>query len=388
MNRAWARRVASLTLVGIIPSIAVLADDVEFQIQTILKVEREGVGHSAATIALRNLAQQPATSLMPLLRGIDHANPLAANWLQGAFEAIADRNLKPGQRLPKEELEVFVLDRAHSPQSRQLAFDWLVKIDPSAKDRLVPRMHDDPSAEFRRTAVQRLIDAATKAKEGNDVANSKRLYLQAFRAAIDPDQLDLAFDELTKMGEKPDLRSQLGLLSSWWLIGPFDHRKGIGFDAIYPPELEIALTKKYAGMNGEVSWVKKESDERHAIMDLNQLIARHKGAVAYAYCEFESDRARPVDIRLGTPNGWKLWLNEKVLFAHEEYHLMMLMDQYRAPAQLQAGTNRILLKICQNEQTEDWAQDWQFQVRICDSSGAAILPANGNHPDSAGALQK
>ena len=90
-----------------------------------------------------------------------------------------------------------------------------------------------------------------------------------------------------------------------------------------------------------------------------------------------------VEIRLGTPNGWKLWVNGKLVFAHEEYHQLTQMDQYRTPVLLQAGTNRILLKICQNEQTEDWAQDWEFQVRVCDSSGTAVLPLNANQPDTA-----
>jgi hypothetical protein len=42
---------------------------------------------------------------------------------------------------------------------------------------------------------------------------------------------------------------------------------------------------------------------------------------------------------------------------------------------LTAGMNVILLKVCQNEQTEDWAQDWKFQLRVSDSSGAAVEPA-------------
>ena len=61
-------------------------------------------------------------------------------------------------------------------------------------------MIDDPSTEFRRAAVQRLLDAAAKTKESQNVAASKELYGQAFRAALDPDQLDLAFDELTALG--------------------------------------------------------------------------------------------------------------------------------------------------------------------------------------------
>jgi hypothetical protein len=388
MMRDWLQRVVSLTLVWACCNISALADDVETQVQTILNVKKEGAGHAAATAAAKKLSRQPAASLMPLLQGMDQANPLAANWLRGAFEAIADRNLKAGTLLPKAELEAFVLDRVHAPPSRQLAFDWLVRIDPSAANRLIPGMLDDPSSEFRRAAVQQLIDAAAKAIDAKDEAQGKELYLEAFRAARDPDQLDRAFDELSKLGEKPDLKRQLGLLSRWWLIGPFDHREGIGFDAVYPPETEVDLQQKYMGTLGEVSWVKKESDERHGIMDLNKLLARHKGAVAYASCEFESDRVQPVEIRLGTPNGWKLWVNGKLVFAHEEYHLMRQMDQYRPQAMLNAGTNRILLKICQNEQSEDWAQDWQFQLRVCDSSGKAVLPVDAKLSDATDAARR
>ena len=104
-------------------------------------------------------------------------------------------------------------------------------------------------------------------------------------------------------------------------------------------------------------------------MDLNKLISPEHGAVAYAYREFEFDRELPVDIRIGTANGFKLWVNGELLFAHEEYHQSMRIDQYRAQAQLRPGTNRLLLKICQNEQTEDWAHAGDFNCAF------AIRPA-------------
>jgi hypothetical protein len=40
---------------------------------------------------------------------------------------------------------------------------------------------------------------------------------------------------------------------------------------------------------------------------------------------------------------------------------------------LKKGRNEILVKICQNEQTEDWAQTWDFQLRVCDALGTAVL---------------
>jgi hypothetical protein len=86
------------------------------------------------------------------------------------------------------------------------------------------------------------------------------------------------------------------------------------------------------------------------------------------------EQDQDVEIRLGTPNGWKLWVNQELVFAHEEYHQSMRLDQYRARAHLKAGPNRLLLKLCQNEQTEDWAQRYEFQVRVCDPTGTAVLP--------------
>jgi hypothetical protein len=365
----WMHVVYRLVIVGVIGLEGVVAGELEDQIAIVLQVGKEGTGHAPAVAALKQLDQQPTTALIPLLQGIDRANPLAANWLTGAFEAVADRAIKAGTGLPQQELEAFALDRSRVPQARRLAYIWLTRVDSTAAERLVPGMLDDPAAEFRRQAVQRLIDSAEK-----EAGKSRELYLQAFQAARDPDQLDLTFDKLTELGEKVDLKQQLGLISGWWLIGPFDHRKGIGFNAVYPPEQQIDLQAKYPGMEGEIGWVKKESDQRHAILDLTKLLAPHKGAVVYAFHEFNVDKDQDVEFRLGTPNGWKLWVNGELAFAHEEYHQSMRLDQYRAKARLKAGRNRVLLKICQNEQTEDWAQRWEFQVRVCDPTGTAVLP--------------
>lgn len=378
---------AGCLLVATCPNFGWSATELDARIQTLLKVDREGAGHDAAVPILQEISEQSAAALIPVLQGMDQANPLAANWLQGAFETIADRNLKAGS-LPKNELEAFALDRSHAPQSRQLAFDWLVRVDPTATERLTPGMVDDPSGEFRRAGVQHLLDSAAKSHVEGDVAMSKELYGKAFSAARDPDQLDLAFDKLSEMGDKPDLKRQLGLLGSWWLIGPFDHRGGIGFNTAYPPETQIELDKTYPGTESEVAWVQKTTDERHSSMDLNNLIGRHKGAVAYAYQNFVSDRDQTVELRLGTPNGWKLWVNGQPMFAHEEYHQSARMDQYRTPVQFKAGNNAILLKICQNEQDQDWAQEWKFQIRVCDPTGTAVLPVATTQLRAVTALQK
>jgi hypothetical protein len=36
------------------------------------------------------------------------------------------------------------------------------------------------------------------------------------------------------------------------------------------------------------------------------------------------------------------------------------------------GRNTVLIKVLQNAQTEPWAQDWQFQFRFTDLTGAGL----------------
>ena len=48
------------------------------------------------------------------------------------------------------------------------------------------------------------------------------------------------------------------------------------------------------------------------------------------------------------------------------------MDQYSGRGTLKKGRNEVLVKVCQNEQTDAWAQRWDFQLRVCDELGGAV----------------
>jgi hypothetical protein len=100
-----------------------------------------------------------------------------------------------------------------------------------------------------------------------------------------------------------------------------------------------------------------------------------KEVTGYAYTEFDSAEERDAQIRLGCKNGWKVWLNGELLFARDEYHRGAKLDQYKLPVRLKKGKNAILVKLCQNEQTEQWTVEWQFQLRVCDATGTAIAEA-------------
>jgi len=56
-------------------------------------------------------------------------------------------------------------------------------------------------------------------------------------------------------------------------------------------------------------------------------------------------------------------------------------NKYVAAAKLRAGENVVLVKVCQNEQTESWARGWQFALRVCDATGGAVLPPGPDGKD-------
>ncbi len=83
-----------------------------------------------------------------------------------------------------------------------------------------------------------------------------------------------------------------------------------------------------------------------------------------------------MELRLGCKNAWKIWHNGKLVFGRDEYHRGMRIDQYKLKVHLAKGRNTLLIKLCQNEQQQDWTKQWQFQLRVCDATGTAVLAAN------------
>jgi len=351
------------------------AGTVEENIRAITAVEKNGRKHADAIAAVKELSKAPVESLPTVLRGFEGANPLAINWLRGVVESIADGALKKTGQLPAKDLEQFVKDTARSPEARRLAYEWLVKVDATAPDRLIPGMLHDASSDFRRDAVARLLEQASKAHEDSNKDQEIVLLRKALSGASDDDQVQAIVKPLRELGETVDLQKHFGFLTEWYLIGPFDNVGLKGFDVAYPPEKELDLKAKYVGKMGEVEWHKYATEDEYGTLDIAKKTSPHKGAVTYATTTFVAEKPREIEIRLGTPNAWKLWVNGELVFARDEYHRGTFLDQYTVQAKLKPGPNVLLLKVCQNEQTEDWAQAWTFQLRVCDHSGSAIAPA-------------
>jgi hypothetical protein len=364
-----------LMFAGAVTAVAAEGDLPEL-VKAVKAVGREGQGNVAALAAVAELAKQPLSAVLPLLEAIDSDQKLASNYLRGAIEEIVARETAAGKALPLADLEAFLAKTTNDPRARRFAFELIVQAAPERREPLIAGMTNDPSVELRREAVERLIDAAATALKAEKKDEAKSLYQQALAAARAKDQVEAIRKPLEELGEKVDLAKHFGFLTTWRLIGPFDNKEKKGFPVAYAPETTLKFDAEVEGKDGQkLRWTDHTTADEYGVVDLNKVQSNFKGAITYAAAEYVSTVDREVEVRLGTPNAWKLWVNGEPLFGREEYHRGMELDQYKVRAKVKAGTNVILLKLCQNEQTEEWAQRWQFQLRICDRTGTAIPPA-------------
>ncbi len=347
--------------------------DLKKQIAIIQSVGAEGTGNAEAATAFRKLSIARAPALLPLLRAIESSNPIARNWLRSAVEVIVERELTDKKPLPFADLKAFLADRTQAPEARRLAFDLMLAIDQAASQKMVPGFLDDPSTELRRDAVALLITEGRKQLDHEKGDAATVTYRKALDAARDVDQIQEIAKALTDLKQQVDLPRHFGFLTDWQIIGPFHNNDRKGFGEVFPPEKSIDLKASYAGKESKIQWQSLTTSDSYGKVDLNKPYGKLKEVTGYAYNEFKSAEAQPAELRLGCKNAWKVWFNGKLIFGRDEYHRGQRIDQYKMPIQLEKGTNSILIKLCQNEQKEDWTVQWEFQLRVCDATGTAIL---------------
>jgi hypothetical protein len=376
-------RHARIAVAGLLAALGALAarpgagrapdDDPGPLLAAVKAVGREGAGNPEAAGAWKALARLGPDALPAVLAALPDGDPTAANWLRPAVDAIAERAARDGRPLPAAELERFVKDAKHGNAARRIAYELLCRADKTAPDRLLPGMLQDRSPELRRDAVAAAMAAAKQVLDKDDKAAATAAYRKALGGACDKDQVDEIAKQLKALGVEVDLARHFGFVRQWHLVAGFDNKGGDGFTVAYPPEKGVALAAAYKARGGaELRWRGYSCPDPYGLVDLNKTLGKQKGVVAYAYAVVDSPDARPVQVRAGSATALKVFVNGKEVFAREEYHHAMGVDQYAADAALKAGRNEILLKVCQNEQTEPWAQGWTFQVRLCDAVGAAV----------------
>lgn len=347
--------------------------DLASDLAAIQRVGPAGENHAEAIKATASLSKLPASALPAILQAMDGANPLAKNWLFGVAGQLADRG-----PLPVAELEAFLGDRTRDGDARTWAFQQLTRDDSEQRKERLRDMLDDPAPELKYMAVDLYVNQLEEL-----AGDEQKLQLldKLLEAAREPAQIQSIAAKSKELGKAVDLQSHFGFLPNWNIVGTFDNANQSGFEVVYGPEQVVAagqpidLKAKYAGKNGEVAWQTTTTSAEDGAVDLNPVFNNEKGAICYAFTTFRASSEQPCEVRLGCINANQVWLNGEKIISNDVYHTGTAIDQYVGKGMLKAGENRLLVKVCQNEQKESWAQDWAFQLRITDLTGKAIRPA-------------
>ena len=316
-------------------------------------------GQAALAQQADRIAALPADWIVPCLTPLADATPAGGNWLRSGIERAVDR---AGDSLSADTLAAIVTDRKQSARVRTLAFGWLKDRDASRAEGLLDGMLDDPALDLRREAVEKQLTAAAAADEPAQKATHQKCLV----AARDVDQIERIAAWLSEHGEKVNLAVVLGFVRNWRVSDAFDNAKGVGYAKAYPPEAALPAGPETA------QWKAVSSADKHGAIDLNAAIATKKGVLAYAVADVVMPRSGPAEVRIGSPCAVAVWVNGKPVMGHEIYHASEAIDQYVATAEFREGANNVMVKCCQNEQTESWAADWKFQLRVCDSLGSPL----------------
>ena len=364
-----------LGLVGLGSASADADDQLSQALDAVCAVKANGVGNEAAVKAMKEINAASIEQIPAILDAMDKTNSISINWLRSSVVSIVGR----GGEIPRGAVEEYFNDSSHSGMGRLVAFELLTDGNESLAKEMIPKLIDDPSMPLRRMAVAALIEKSEAIVE-SDPATAIGNLGYALDKARDVAQVQTIAKKLDELGVRINLQKQLGFVNTWFLVGSFDNKDMAGFDVSHGPEEAIGMIDRgatYQDMDGnDVNWKEVTTDHDTGNIDLNQYIGKVKGATVYALANFKSEEDQDVEFRIGTANATKIWLNSELVMVNEIYHNSNSVDKFTGQVRLNKGDNEILIKVCQNEQTESWAQDWQFQFRICDETGKAIPELN------------
>jgi len=343
----------------------------------VAKVGLHGVGHAEAVEAMKVLNSVSADQVPMLFEAFDDSNPVSANWIRASIQKAID-----GQNsVPTESLKAYFADQSKNPRGRWLAWQILCDRNPEFRVSTIDALTTDPSMPLREIGIAKLISDAGAIGDDVDTMDDQakekktKILKAALENARDVDQVKAIAKSLKPLGTEIDLREQLGFISNWHFVSGFDNKEQAGFDVLYKPEATPAvrdLEKTFAVAGKQANWVETSTDHETGVVDFNEVIGKEKGVIVYASTVFESAAKGAAEVRIGTPNAHKIWVNGELVMSNEIYHNSNSIDKFSAPVTLKEGGNEVLVKLCQNEQTDPWAQSWSFQLRFCDATGKPV----------------
>lgn len=162
-------------------------------------------------------------------------------------------------------------------------------------------------------------------------------------------------------GERGRMIPELGFVTKWQLIGPFDWNAGDGFSDNPVGAPNIDLTKAVAAGNKNLYWNEAYSGY---MLNLIGVFGEHSNASIFAHSAFQGE-AGAAQIRVGSDDGVRVWLNGEVVHENNTDRGVRL-DEDVVPVTLHDGKNELIVQVTQG------GGGWAMQLRVTKSDGTPI----------------
>ncbi len=169
-------------------------------------------------------------------------------------------------------------------------------------------------------------------------------------------------------GESEKARQQLKIVGApeenkWMVIGPFDNKNG--FNNKFPPEKKIKLNKVYKSKSQLITWQHVEDGFQEGYIDLQKVFKIYNWSVGYGLIYVNSPDKKDVQLRIGSNDAVKIWLNNKLVWKFN-IGRDSIFDDDIINVTLNPGPNKILIKVCNRISL------WGFYFRITDEDGNGV----------------
>jgi len=153
-----------------------------------------------------------------------------------------------------------------------------------------------PAEGLKASAFELLKDGQPIGDHVRLAKGDNRIDVRLTGKPIDGDRCEVILDYLL-------MNPYRNFVRKWYLIGPFDNRKDVGFKQAYGPETEpFNAEKAYDGKSGEVRW-QKIKRKRSPIDSRGKFFKDNENIVLYAYCDVVSPDDRQASAYVGSDDG-------------------------------------------------------------------------------------
>ena len=164
--------------------------------------------------------------------------------------------------------------------------------------------------------------------------------------------------------------SQIGCITNWRVVGPFDNVSKSGFDKIFPPEQTIDVRAVYDGKDDmQLKWRTCPTLSNDGVLDDGIYLSDSDPDIFYAATAVEAPADMDAVIRYDASGASKVYVDGQLLHDNPVYRSpsIDIMDGASFKVHLVRGWNSILVK-----QADDTSATVDLGLRITDTDGAAV----------------